>query len=221
MTRLIALIRRDLALAFRERSDSLLVIAFFVIAALLFPFGVGSEPNLLARIGPGVILAVALLAALLSLDRLFQTDYEDGSLELLATGPVPLGFIVTAKIIAHWLTTGLPLMLAAPLLSLFFNLPPDLLPSLLLTMLLATPLLSLIGAIGAALTLGARRGGVLLSLLILPLYIPTLIFAAGALDAARLGFDIYPHLAILGAMLLAALPLCPLAATAGVRQALA
>ncbi len=221
MIHLIALIRRDLALAFRERSDSLLVIAFFVIAALLFPFGVGSEPNLLARIGPGVILAVALLAALLSLDRLFQTDYEDGSLELLATGPVPLGLVVTAKIIAHWLTTGLPLMLAAPLLSLFFNLPPDLLPALLLTMLLATPLLSLIGAIGAALTLGARRGGVLLSLLILPLYIPTLIFAAGALDAARLGLDIYPHLAILGAMLLAALPLCPLAATAGVRQALA
>ena len=221
MNRLIALVRRDLALAFRERSDSLLVIAFFVIAALLFPFGVGSEPGLLARIGPGVILAVALLAALLSLDRLFQTDYEDGSLELLATGPVPLGLVVTAKIIAHWLTTGLPLMLAAPLLSLFFNLPPDLLPALLLTMLLATPLLSLIGAIGAALTLGARRGGVLLSLLILPLYIPTLIFAAGALDAARLGFDIYPHLAILGAMLLAALPLCPLAATAGVRQALA
>tara|TARA_R110000787_G_scaffold16622_25_gene50864 strand:+ start:113865 stop:114530 length:666 start_codon:yes stop_codon:yes gene_type:complete len=220
MIHLIALIRRDLALAFRERSDSLLVIAFFVIAALLFPFGVGSEPNLLARIGPGVILAVALLAALLSLDRLFQTDYEDGSLELLATGPVPLGLVVTAKIIAHWLTTGLPLMLAAPLLSLFFNLPPDLLPALLLTMLLATPLLSLIGAIGAALTLGARRGGVLLSLLILPLYIPTLIFAAGALDAARLGLDIYPHLAILGAMLLAALPLCPLAATAGVRQAL-
>ncbi|MRG71805.1 heme exporter protein CcmB [Alphaproteobacteria bacterium HT1-32] len=221
MIHLIALIRRDLALAFRERSDSLLVIAFFVIAALLFPFGVGSEPNLLARIGPGVILAVALLAALLSLDRLFQTDYEDGSLELLATGPVPLGLVVTAKIIAHWLTTGLPLMLAAPLLSLFFNLPPDLLPALLLTMLLATPLLSLIGAIGAALTLGARRGGVLLSLLILPLYIPTLIFAAGALDAARLGLDIYPHLAILGAMLLTALPLCPLAATAGVRQALA
>lgn len=220
MIHLIALIRRDLALAFRERSDSLLVIAFFVIAALLFPFGVGSEPNLLARIGPGVILAVALLAALLSLDRLFQTDYEDGSLELLATGPVPLGLVVTAKITAHWLTTGLPLMLAAPLLSLFFNLPPDLLPALLLTMLLATPLLSLIGAIGAALTLGARRGGVLLSLLILPLYIPTLIFAAGALDAARLGLDIYPHLAILGAMLLAALPLCPLAATAGVRQAL-
>lgn len=220
MIHLIALIRRDLALAFRERSDSLLVIAFFVIAALLFPFGVGSEPNLLARIGPGVILAVALLAALLSLDRLFQTDYEDGSLELLTTGPVPLGLVVTAKIIAHWLTTGLPLMLAAPLLSLFFNLPPDLLPALLLTMLLATPLLSLIGAIGAALTLGARRGGVLLSLLILPLYIPTLIFAAGALDAARLGLDIYPHLAILGAMLLAALPLCPLAATAGVRQAL-
>lgn len=220
MIHLTALIRRDLALAFRERSDSLLVIAFFVIAALLFPFGVGSEPNLLARIGPGVILAVALLAALLSLDRLFQTDYEDGSLELLATGPVPLGLVVTAKIIAHWLTTGLPLMLAAPLLSLFFNLPPDLLPALLLTMLLATPLLSLIGAIGAALTLGARRGGVLLSLLILPLYIPTLIFAAGALDAARLGLDIYPHLAILGAMLLAALPLCPLAATAGVRQAL-
>ena len=220
MIHLIALIRRDLALAFRERSDSLLVIAFFVIAALLFPFGVGSEPNLLARIGPGVILAVALLAALLSLDRLFQTDYEDGSLELLATGPVPLGLVVTAKIIAHWLTTGLPLMLAAPLLSLFFNLPPDLLPALQLTRLRATPLLRLSGANGAALTLGARRGGVLLSLLILPLYIPTLIFAAGALDAARLGLDIYPHLAILGAMLLAALPLCPLAATAGVRQAL-
>jgi heme exporter protein B len=216
----LAIVRRDLALAFRERSDSLLVVGFFVIAAILFPFGVGPEPNLLARMGPGVIWAVALLAALLSLDRLFQSEYDDGSLELMATGPVPLGTVVTAKILAHWLTTGVPLMLASPLLALLFGLPGEMLPALLLTMLLGTPLLSLIGAIGAALILGARRGGVLLSLLILPLYIPALIFAAGALDAARLGLEIGPHLAILGAMLLVALPLCPIAATAGLRQAL-
>lgn len=220
MNAFLAIVRRDLALAFRERSDSLLVVGFFVIAAILFPFGVGPEPNLLARMGPGVIWAVALLAALLSLDRLFQSEYDDGSLELMATGPVPLGTVVTAKILAHWLTTGVPLMLASPLLALLFGLPGEMLPALLLTMLLGTPLLSLIGAIGAALILGARRGGVLLSLLILPLYIPALIFAAGALDAARLGLEIGPHLAILGAMLLVALPLCPIAATAGLRQAL-
>ena len=215
-----ALVRRDRALAFRERSDSLLVVGFFVIAAVLFPFGVGPEPNILARMGPGVIWAVALLSALLSLDRLFQADYEDGSLELLVAGPTPLGLVVTAKILAHWLTTGVPLMLAAPLLAILFGLDAELLPALLLTMALGTPILSLVGAIGAALILGARRGGVLLSLLILPLYIPTLIFAAGALDAARFGLEINAHLAILGAMLLACLPLCPLAATAGIRQAL-
>jgi heme exporter protein B len=221
VTALSGLIRRDLRLALRQGSDAVLVLAFFVMAVLLFPFGIGPEPNLLARIGTGVIWSMALLAALLSFDRLFQADHEDGSLDLLALAPLPLAAIVLAKTAAHWLTTGLPLLLVAPVLALVLRLPGEALPMLLLALLLGTPTLSLIGAVGAALTLGARRGGVLLPLLILPLYVPVLIFGVAAVDAAAAGFASGPPLALLGGMLLAALPLAPWAAAAALRQALA
>jgi len=214
VTALAGLIRRDLRLALRQGSDAVLVLAFFVMAVLLFPFGVGPEPNLLARIAAGVIWSMALLAALLSFDRLFQAD-------LLALAPLPLSAIVLAKTAAHWLTTGLPLLLVSPLLALVLRLPGEALPMLLLALLLGTPTLSLIGAVGAALTLGARRGGVLLPLLVLPLYVPVLIFGVAAVDAAGAGVASGPPLALLGGILLAALPLAPWAAAAALRQALA
>jgi len=221
VTALAGLIRRDLRLALRQGSDAVLVLAFFVMAVLLFPFGVGPEPNLLARIAAGVIWSMALLAALLSFDRLFQADHEDGSLDLLALAPLPLSAIVLAKTAAHWLTTGLPLLLVSPLLALVLRLPGEALPMLLLALLLGTPTLSLIGAVGAALTLGARRGGVLLPLLVLPLYVPVLIFGVAAVDAASAGLAAGRPLALLGGILLAALPLAPWAAAAALRQALA
>jgi heme exporter protein B len=221
VTALAGLIRRDLRLALRQGSDAVLVLAFFVMAVLLFPFGVGPEPNLLARIAAGVIWSMALLAALLSFDRLFQADHEDGSLDLLALAPLPLSAIVLAKTAAHWLTTGLPLLLVSPLLALVLRLPDEALPMLLLALLLGTPTLSLIGAVGAALTLGARRGGVLLPLLVMPLYVPVLIFGVAAVDAAGVGLASGPPLALLGGILLAALPLAPWAAAAALRQALA
>jgi len=214
------ILRRDLHLSMRQSMDSSMVVAFFIIAVVLFPFGVGPEPNILARISSGVILVAALLASMLSLERLFQTDFEDGSLELLALEPVALEITVAAKITAHWLTTGLPLIIAAPLLAVFMNMPAAGFPILLATLLLGTPTLSLIGAIGAALVLGSRRGGVLLSLLVLPLYIPVLIFAVGAIDAAVGGLPSKPHLLILSALLVTTLPLCPWAGAAAVRQAL-
>jgi heme exporter protein B len=214
------LVRRDLRLALRQGGDAAMVVAFFVLAVVLFPFGVGPEPELLARIGSGVIWVTALLAALLSLDRLFQADYEDGSLEVLALTPLPLEAVVVAKCAAHWLVTGLPLTLVAPLLALLVNLDPAGYPVLVAAMLAGTPTLSLIGAVGAALALGARRGGVLLSLLVLPLYIPVLVFGVAAVEAALAGLSPRPHLLILGAMALAALPLAPLAAGAAARQAL-
>ena len=214
-----AVLRRELRLALRQGSDSVMVVAFFVIAATLFPFGVGPEPNTLARIAPGVVWVTALLASMLSLDRLFQTDYEDGSLELLGLTPAPLAVVVTGKIAAHWLTTGLPLIAAAPLLAVLLNLPEAGFWPLIAAMALGTPSLSLIGAVGAGLVLGARRGGVLLSLLVLPLYIPILIFGVGAVDAAVLARSPEPHLMILGAILLVALALAPWATAAAVRQA--
>jgi len=221
VTALAGLIRRDLRLALRQGSDAVLVLAFFVMAVLLFPFGVGPEPNLLARIAAGVIWSMALLAALLSFDRLFQADHEDGSLDLLALAPLPLSAIVLAKTTAHWLTTGLPLLLVSPLLALVLRLPGEALPMLLLALLLGTPTLSLIGAVGAALTLGARRGGVLLPLLVLPLYVPVLIFGVAAVDAASAGLAAGRPLELLGGIRLAALPLAPWAAAAALRQALA
>jgi len=215
-----ALVARDLRLALRQGSDAALVVAFFVLAVVLFPLGVGPEPQLLARIAAGVVWVTALLAALLSLDRLFQQDYEDGSLEVIALAPLPLEATVLAKCLAHWLTTGLPLVVVAPALAALLQLEgPGYLP-LILAMALGTPSLSLVGAIGAALSLGARRAGVLLSLLVLPLYIPVLIFGVAAVEQAVAGFAIRPHLLILTAFLLAALPLAPWAAAAALRPAL-
>ena len=214
------LVARDLRLALRQRSDVVTVVLFFVLTASLFPFGIGPEPEILARIAPGVIWVTALLAVLLSLERLFLADFEDGSLELMALAPGPLGLAVLAKCLAHWLTTGLPLVAATPLIALFYGLEPAAVPVLMLTMLLGTPTLSLIGAIVAALTLGARRGGVLVPLLALPLYLPVLILGFLSVDAALATLPAKPHLLLLGALFLLALPLAPLAAAAALRQAL-
>lgn len=215
-----SLIARDLRLALRQGLDTLTAVVFFVLAVVLFPFGVGPEPAVLARIAPGVIWVAALLASMLSLERLFQLDYEDGSLELLALAPLPLEAAVVAKIIAHWLTTGLLLIAAAPLLAVLLQMQASGFLALVAALALGTPLLSLIGAIGAALVLGARRGGVLLSLLILPLYIPVLIFGVAAVDAAVFGFAVRPHLTVLAGLLLAALVLAPWVTAAALRQAL-
>jgi heme exporter protein B len=209
-----------LRLALRQSVDSLAAVLFFVLAVILFPFGVGPEPNILARIAAGIIWVAALLASMLALERLFQTDYEDGSLEVLALAPLPLEAVVVAKVAAHWLTTGLPLLLAAPVLAVLLNMAGEGFLVLMVALALGTPSLSLVGAIGAALILGARRGGVLLSLVLLPLYIPVLIFGVAAVDAAASGLAARPHLLLLGAFLLAATVLAPIAAGAALRQAL-
>lgn len=215
-----AVLMRDLTLAFRQGSAVTLSVMFFVLTVTLFPLGVGPEPAILARIGAGVLWVAALLSAMLSLDRLFQADHEDGSLDLLALGPLPLELTVLAKIVAHWVTGGLPLVVVSPLLALMLDLPAAAIPALLAAMLLGTPVLSLIGAIGAALTVGIRRGGVLQSLLVLPLYIPVLIFGVGAVEAAVGDFGIRPHLLVLGALFFGALVLGPIAAAAALRLAL-
>lgn len=220
MSRFTHMVGRDLKLAMRQGSDASIAVMFFVLCVVLFPFGVGPEPNILARIAAGVIWVAALLASLLSLERLFQTDHEDGSLELLALGSFPLEAVVLAKTLAHWLVTGLPLLIAAPMLAVFLNMDSQGFGVLLLTLAIGTPILSLIGSIGAALTLGARRGGVLMSLLILPLYIPVLIFGAGAIDASLNGLTPRPHILLLAGILAAALPLAPWAGAAALRQAL-
>lgn len=214
------LVMRELRLALRQGTDVAMVISFFVITVTLFPLGVGPEPNILARIAAGVVWVTALLAVMLSLERMFQSDYEDGSVDLLLLTPAPLELIVLAKITAHWLLTGFPLIVTAPVLAALMNMPGAGYGILVATMALATPTLSLIGAVGAALTLGARRGGVLISLLVLPLYIPVLIFAVAAVDAAITDLTTRPHLLILGAMLAAALPLAPWAAAAALRHSL-
>ncbi len=214
------IVGRDLRLALRRPTDAVSVVLFFILAIVHFPLGVGPEPNLLARIGAGTIWVAALLAAMLSLDHLFQQDYDDGSLDLLALAPVPLELLVLAKCLTHWLTTGVPLIIAAPLLAVLMNMGADGFAVLVLAMLLGTPILSLVGAIGAALTVGARRGGVLLSLLVLPLVIPVLIFGVSAVDAALLGVSPASHLLLLGGLLAAAVFLCPWAAAAGLRLTL-
>lgn len=221
MNALMVLFRRELRLAMRQSADSVMVVAFFVIAVVLFPFGVGPEPNMLARIGPGVIWVAALLAAMLSMERMFMGDYEDGALELLVLSPVALELVVCIKVLVHWLTTGLPLICAAPLLFVMMNVPMEIWPVLLLTLALGTPVLSLIGSVGAALTLGARRGGVLLSLLVLPLVIPVLIFAVGAGDAVLIGSGAKANLMLMGGILLAALALTPWATAQALREAVA
>lgn len=215
-----ALLTRDLRLAFRQGGDVANVVAFFALAVILFPFGVGPDPDLLARIAAGVLWVTALLAALLSLERLFDADFQDGSLEALSLMPVPLEIQVLAKCAAHWLTTGLPLTIIAPLLALALHFDAAGYPVLIAALLLGTPVLSLIGAIGAALTLGARRAGVLLSLLVLPLYIPVLIFGVAASEAAALGLESRPHLLLLAALLAGSLALAPWATAAALRQAL-
>jgi len=212
------IVLRDLRLALRQGADAVMVLMFFVITVTLFPLGVGPEANLLARMAPGVIWVAALLATMLSLDRLFEHDYEDGSIELLILSPVPLEAAVLAKVAAHWLLTGLPLIVASPLLALLLNMHADGYPTLIAAMLLGTPVCSLIGAVGGALTLGARRGGVLVSLLVLPLFVPVLIFGVAAVEAAVAGLSPRPHLLLLGALLAAALPLAPWAAAAALRQ---
>ena len=220
MTAFLDLVWRDLRLALRQRADASLAVLFFVLTAALFPFGVGPEPNLLARMAPGIIWVTALLAVLLSLERLFLADYEDGTLELLVLAPQPLELVVLGKTLAHWLTTGLPLIAAAPLLALFYNMDPAGLPMLILAMALGTPSLSLIGAVGAALTLGARRGGVLIPLLVLPLNVPVLIFGVLAVDATLAGLNPRPHILFLAALCLGFLVLAPVAGAAALRQAM-
>ncbi|HKT16785.1 MAG TPA: heme exporter protein CcmB [Stellaceae bacterium] len=219
MSKFFLLVARDLRLALRQGGDAAMVIGFFVLTVILFPFGVGPAPELLQRIAAGIIWVTALLAALLSLERLFQADYEDGSLEALVLLPLPLEAQVLAKCLAHWLVTGLPLTLVAPLLGLLLHLDLAGYPALILGMALGTPILSLLGAIGAALSLGARRGGVLLSLMVLPLYIPVLIFGVAAVEAEIEGLGARPHLLLLAALLVAALALVPFAAAGALRQA--
>jgi len=194
-------------------------LAFFLIVCTLVPFGVGAEGGALARIAPGILWVGALLACLLSLDRIFALDWEDGSLDLLATAPLPLEGTVAVKALAHWITTGLPLVVAAPLFGVLLHLPPAAMPWLVASLALGTPALSVLGAFGAALTVGLRRGGLLLSLLVLPLYVPLLIFGAGAVDAWRAGLGVQSHLALLGACLLVAFAVCPLASAAALRIA--
>tara|TARA_R110000787_G_scaffold49046_3_gene117730 strand:- start:243 stop:908 length:666 start_codon:yes stop_codon:yes gene_type:complete len=220
MTAFFALVGRDVRIALRQLSDSLMVIVFFVIAAALFPFGVGPDPGLLARMAPGILWVTALLAAMLSFDRLFQNDYEDGTLELLVLAPTPLWLTALAKIAAHWLTTGLPLLVAAPLIGIMLNLESAGYGTLMAAMALGTAIISLVGAVGAALTLGARRSGVLLSLLVLPLIVPVLIFGAAAVETAAAGFTAAPQLLFLGGLLLGCLVLCPWGCAAALRAAI-
>lgn len=212
-------LKRDLRLALRQKSDLVTAVLFFILSASLFPFGLGPEPNLLARIAPGVIWVTALLAVLLSVERIFWADYEDGALEQLILSPAPLECVVLAKILAHWLTTGVPLILASPLLAVFFNMEVEGLKIMVVAMLLGTPSLSLIGGTAAALTLGARRGGILIPLLVLPLYIPVLIFGVGAIDAALFGLPCNAQLLLLGAIMTLSLLVAPLGAAAALRQA--
>ncbi|PYE85443.1 heme exporter protein CcmB [Pseudoroseicyclus aestuarii] len=215
-----AVLLRDLQLAVRAGGGFGLGLAFFAIVVILVPFGVGPEPEVLARIAPGILWVAALLAALLSLDRIFAQDAEDGALALIATAPVPLEGVVLAKALAHWLTTGLPLVLAAPVLGVLLHLPAGAMPWLLASLTLGTPALSLIGAFGAALTVGLRRGGLLLSLIVLPLYIPTLIFGAEAVARGAQGLDPLPGLLLLAGVTLGCIALLPFAAAAALRVTL-
>ena len=211
------LFSRDLRLTLRRRSDTLAAVVFFVIVASLFPLGVGPEPALLRTMGPGVVWVAALLAAMISLGRLFTEDHQDGTLEQLLLSAYPLPMLLLAKIAAHWLGSGLLLALIAPLMALQFGLSAHATGVLVLTLLLGTPVLSLVGAIGAALTVGVRGAGVLISLIVLPLTIPVLIFGAGAVDASSAGMGVGGHLSVLGALLIASLVLAPWATAAALR----
>ena len=211
------LLQRDLKIAIRHRGDIFNPLLFFIMVVTLFPLGIGPEPQMLARVAPGIIWVAALLASLLSLERLFKADFSDGSLEQMLLSPQPLAILVLAKVLAHWILTGVPLIIIAPLLAVLLNLDGNSYGALISTLALGTPVLSLLGAIGVALTVGLRKGGVLLSLLILPLYIPVLIFATSAIDAAGMNLPYDGQLAIIGAMLVGSLTLAPFAIGASLR----
>ena len=215
-----AIITRDLLLVMRRKSEVLTALFFFVVVTSLFPLGIGADPALLRKIAPGVIWVAALLSTLLGLHRMFAADYQDGTLEQLVLSPQPLVLLVAGKIIAHWLVCGLPLVLLAPIIGIQFDLDVDSLYVLMASLLLGTPVLSLLGSIGAALTLGLRGGSVLMSLLILPLYVPVLIFGAGAVYANSVGLNISGHISLLGALLILALAFVPWVSAAAIKIAI-
>lgn len=215
-----ALLKRDLLLAFRRRSEMMQPLIFLLVVVSLFPLGVGPSPQLLASIAPGVIWIAALLATVLSLETLFRSDFEDGSLEQFAISGHPLTAIALAKTVAHWLVAGLPLVILSPLLAVWMNLPVEGLKALMITLVLGTPVLSLIGAIGGALTVSLKRGGQLLSLLVFPLYVPLLIIAANAVSAAVAGLPYNGQVGLMTAALIASLTLAPFAASAALKLAL-
>ncbi len=216
----LALVRRDVRLVIRHRSEIANPVLFFIIVVALFPFGVGSDPGQLALIGPGIIWVAALLATLLALEGLFRSDFEDGTLEQMALGLHPLSVLVLSKVFVHWCATGLPLLIATPLLGILLNMSVTTQMTLLAALALGTPTLSLIGAVGMALTVGVKRGGLLLTLLVLPLYIPVLIFGASVVLAAEAGLPTAGHFYALGAMAVLALSLAPLATGAALRISL-
>ena len=220
MNALLLTLRRDLLLAARRPSEVLTALFFFVVVVSLFPLGIGPEPAQLRRIAPGVLWVAALLATLLGLPRMFAADHADGTLEQMALSSQPFALLMAGKVAAHWLLCGLPLVLLAPVLGLQFGLDTDALGVLMVSLLIGTPLLSLIGAIGAALTLGVRGGGVLLSLLVLPLFIPALVFGAGAVEAHSAGLGVNGHFSVLGAMLAIAIFFAPWATMASLRIAM-
>ena len=220
MTIFFTVVLRDVRLAMRRKSEVLNSVFFFAVVATLFPLAIGPEPAMLRQIGPGVLWVGALLATMLGLPRMFDSDYRDGSLEHMLLSPHSLGLMVLGKITAHWLLCGVPLVILAPVLGLQFDLSADALSMLCLTLLLGTPVLSCVGAIGAALTLGVRGGGILISLLVLPLFVPVLIFGAGAVQALESGVGAQAHVSILLAMLLPALFFSPWACSVGLRIAL-
>jgi heme exporter protein B len=219
-TAFLSILKRDLTLAYRHRAEIINPLLFFIIVVSLFPLAISPESKMLRMIAPGVIWVAALLAAMLSLDSLFRSDFEDGTLEQLALTAHALPLLVLAKVCAHWLITGLPLILLAPLLDVLLFLPPDAMLTLVLTLILGTPILSLVGAIGVALTVGLRRGGILLSLLVLPLYIPVLIFASNAVTVASSGFPVAGQLYFLAALFTLSLTLSPFATAAALRISL-
>jgi len=217
LSALITIIRRDLLVAFRRRSELMNPILFYVIVVTLFPLGVSPDQEFLSKLAPGVVWVTALLAALISMESIFRQDFDDGSVEQLFLSQHPPTILILGKVIAHWLVTGLPMLVIVPLMALLLYIPQQALTTLFLTVLIGTPILSLIGAIGVALTAGLRGGGVLLGLLVLPLYIPVLIFASGAVSAVINGMSSSGHLAMLGAGLILALILAPLAISASLK----
>ncbi|MBD19497.1 MAG: heme exporter protein CcmB [Rhodospirillaceae bacterium] len=216
----ILILQREVRLAFNQLGDNAIIVLFFILAAILFPLGVGPEPKFLADLAPGILWVIALLASLLSFEKLFSSDFEDGSLEQLALTSAPLEIVVLAKAAAHWLTTGIPIMILTPLIAVFYQMPLSGYNILLVSMVLGTPTMSLIGTVGAALTLGSKRGNVLISLLVVPLIIPVLIFGTAAIEAAINNYPTTQHLMLLGAFFLIALVFSPIATASALRHAL-